>query len=49
MMPWSVLTSEVTWLGKISWRLSHAVQWWSNMGSLLQVSRESQYYRTPQV
>ena len=30
-MPWSVFTSEVTWLGKMSWRLSQAVQWWSNM------------------
>ncbi|MBJ7359050.1 MAG: beta-lactamase family protein, partial [Nocardioides sp.] len=32
MMPCSVFTSEVTWLGKISCRRSHAVQVWSNMG-----------------
>jgi hypothetical protein len=26
-----VLAIVVTWLGKISWRLSQDVQWWSNM------------------
>jgi hypothetical protein len=30
-MPWSVFVIDVTWLGKISWRLSQDVQWWSNM------------------
>jgi hypothetical protein len=32
MMPALVLVIAVTWLEKMSWRLSHAVHWWSNMG-----------------
>ena len=30
-IPWSVFVIDETWLGKINWRLSQDVQWWSNM------------------
>ena len=33
-MPASVLVIAVTMLGKMSWRFSHAVHCWSNMGGL---------------